>query len=152
GRANLLTGALPKALADINQAASLNPKYAYTALWLDIANRRSNLPSRLAEATKQIDMTRWPAPVIRHYLGELTAEALLAAADDRDANTKRDQVCEANFYTGELALQRGESDEATRLFRAAAADCPKTFMEYVGATAELKALASAPALASARTS
>jgi tetratricopeptide (TPR) repeat protein len=140
GRLNLYSGALPKALADLNQASELNPKYAYTALWLDMVNKRSNLPSRLSEASKQIDMTKWPAPVFRLYLGQLTPEAVLAAADDPESSTKNDRVCEVNFYSGELALQRGAKDEATRLFRSAASGCPKRFIEYEGAVAELKAL------------
>jgi tetratricopeptide (TPR) repeat protein len=67
GLSNLYAGALPTALADLNQASELNPKHAYVALWLDIVNKRSNLPSRLAEAAKQTNMTRWPAPVTRLY-------------------------------------------------------------------------------------
>jgi hypothetical protein len=31
------------------------------------------------EATAEIDMTKWPAPVIRLWLGEMTQEAVLAA-------------------------------------------------------------------------
>jgi lipoprotein NlpI len=88
-RVNLYAGALPEAMADLNQARELDPKDAYAALWLDIVNKRSNLPSRLAEATKQIEMTKWPAPVIRLYLGQLTPEAVLAAADDPDLSTKK---------------------------------------------------------------
>ena len=65
GSLELYSGALLKALADLNRFSELNPKYAYAPLWLDIANKRSNLPSRLAEAMTQIDMTKWPAPVIR---------------------------------------------------------------------------------------
>ena len=144
GRLDLFIGALPKALADLNQASELNPKHAYAALWLDIANKRSNLPSRLPEAMKKIDMAKWPAPVIRLYLGQLTAEAVLAAAVDPDSETQEGQVCEANFYTGELALQRGDKDGATRLFRLAAAGCPKPFIEYEGAVAEIKALGLQP--------
>ena len=144
GRLNLFIGALPKALADLNQASELSPKYAYAALWLDIANKRSNLPSRLPEAMKQIDMTKWPAPVIRLYLGQLTSEAVLAAAVDPDSETQKGQVCETNFYTGELALQRGDKDGATHLFRLAAAGCPKSFIEYDGAVAEIKALGLQP--------
>jgi len=141
GRVNLYSGALPEALADLDQASELDPKFAYTALWLDIANKRSRLSSRLAQAVKQIDMTRWPAPLIRLYLGQSSPSAALAAADDPDAVTKNDQICEANFYMGELALQQGKKDGAKRLFSLAVADCPKTFFEYEGATAELKALA-----------
>jgi lipoprotein NlpI len=144
GLANLFTGALPKAIADLNQASELDPKFAYVALWLDIAARRSNLPSRLPEAIKQIDMTKWPAPVIRLYLGQLTPEAVLAAADDPDATKKKEQVCDANFFSGELALQRGAKDEATRLFRLAATGCPKNRDAYDSANAELKALGASP--------
>ena len=142
GRANLYSGALPKALADLTQASELDPKYAYAALWLDIVRKRSNLPSRIADVVKQIDITHWPAPVIRLYLGQLTLQAVLAAADDPDAITKKGQVCEANFYGGELVLQQGRKDEAKRLLGLAAADCPKRFIEHDSAIAELKALGS----------
>jgi lipoprotein NlpI len=144
GLSNLYAGALPTALADLNQASELNPKHAYAALWLDIVKKRSNLPSRLAEAAKQINMTWWPAPVIRLYLGQLTPEAVLAAADDANPRAKQGRVCEANFYAGELALQQGNADEAKRLFALAAADCPKDFAAYAGATAELKVLGARP--------
>ncbi len=77
--------------------------------------------------------------MVRLYLGQMTPEAALAAADDPDANVKQGQVCEANFYSGELALQQGKKDAAMRLLRLAAADCPKSFIEYDGAIAELRA-------------
>jgi lipoprotein NlpI len=141
GLADLYVGALPNSLADLNQSSALNPKDAYGALWLDIVGKRSNLPSRLAEAATQIDMTKWPAPVIRLYLGQMTPESVLAAANDPDANTKAGQVCEANFYTGLLRLQQGAKDEAARLLKLAASDCPKNFTEWWTANAELKALA-----------
>ena len=142
--ADLYGGSPAKALADLTQSHALDPDYAYAALWLDVLNKRSNLPSQLAEATKQIDMTRWPAAIIRLYLGQLTPEAMLAAADDADPQTKASQVCEANFLNGELALLRGAKDEATRLFRQAAAGCPKVFLEHISAVAELKALGATP--------
>jgi tetratricopeptide (TPR) repeat protein len=139
GRANLLTGALPRALADLNQVTVLAPKNAYAALWLDIAARRSKLASRLPQAVAQFDMTSWPAPLVQLYLGQLTPEAVLAAADNADPDTKRTQVCEANFYSAELALRGGAMPDATRLFRAAASDCPAGF-ERTGAIAELKTM------------
>jgi lipoprotein NlpI len=89
-------------------------------------------------------MRWWPAPVVRLYLGELTPEALLAAADIANPRAKRARMCEANFLTGELALQQGKADEAKRLFALAAADCPKDFPAYAGATAALKMLGARP--------
>ncbi len=144
GVANLSADKLPQALADLIQSSDLNPRYAYAALWLHIADTRSNLPSQLAEAAKQIDMTKWPAPIIRLFLGQTTTQALFATADDTDAKTKQRKTCEVNFYSAELALQRRAKDEATRLFRLAAAECPESFTEYAAALAELKALGASP--------
>ena len=140
GLANLYAGALPKALADFDQASELTPKDGFTALWLDIASKRSNLPSRLAAATTQIDMTKWPAPIIRLYLSQLTPEAVFAAADDPDPILRREKVCAVSFFIGELALQEGKKDDAARLFRAALTGCPRGFVEVRAAGAELEAL------------
>jgi lipoprotein NlpI len=131
-------------LADINQASELDPKDATYALWVDIVNKRSKLQSRLTEATAQLDMTKWPAPVIRLFLGQMTAGAVLAAADDADADVTRRRVCDANFYFGELALQQGTKDEATRLFRLATTGCPRSRTAWTGAVGELKALGLTP--------
>ena len=87
-------------------------------------------------------MTKWPAPAVRLFLGQLTPEAVLAAADDPDPKTKNGQVCEANFYTGELALSKGATDDASRLFQLAVDGCPKTFIEWSAASLELKTLGS----------
>jgi lipoprotein NlpI len=144
GLVYFFSGNPDKALADINQPSELDPKDATFALWVDIANKRSNLRSRLAEATAQIDMTKWPAPVIRLYLGQMTPGAVLAAADDADADVGKRRVCEANFFLGELALQQGTKEEASRLFRLATTDCPKGRSAWTGAVGELKALGMTP--------
>src|ERR1700730_5312223 len=72
GLVNLYDRQLPKALADLNKVSELVPKYLYGALWLDIVEKRSNLASRLPETIAQLDMTKWPAPVIRLFLGQRT--------------------------------------------------------------------------------
>jgi hypothetical protein len=85
----------------------------------------------------------WPAPVIYLYLSQTMPEAVLAAADDSDPAKKKDQACDANFYTAELALQQGKKEHATRLFRLAAADCPGTVVSSA-ANAELNAVGARP--------
>jgi lipoprotein NlpI len=67
----------------------------------------------------------------------------MAAADDPDPNKKKSQVCEANFYAGELSLSKGSKDEAIPLFRLAANGCPHGFIEWTAANDELKALGAA---------
>jgi len=144
GRSYLLAGSSEKALADLDQASAYAPKEAYVALWVDIVSRRSNLPSRLEQASSRIDMTVWPAPVVRLFMDQMTPEAVLAAAENSDATRKKGRVCAANFYSGELSLMKGLKDEAARFFRVAASDCPYRFNERGDANAELKALGVVP--------
>ena len=140
GRAFFYSGSLARARADFEQALLLDPKYAYAALWLDLAERRDNLPSRLPQLATQLDMAAWPAPVVRLFLGDLTADAALAAAADPQPEIMQGQVCEANFYTAELALLKHAKEEALRLFGVAASDCPRSFIEWRAANAELSRL------------
>jgi lipoprotein NlpI len=144
GLAYLYAGAPARALADLDLATEFAPRAHYPALWLDIISKRSNLPSRLLQAIKKLDMVKWPAPLIRLFLGQLTAEAVLVAADNPNAGIKNRQVCEANFYSAELALQDGAKDEAHRLFQIAATNCPKDVVELRAAKAELKVLSAQP--------
>lgn len=144
-RAYLYSGSSANALADIDHAAGLSPKDAYNALWLDIIGQRNDVPSRLAQSVSNIDMTVWPAPVIQLFLGRLTPAAVLAAAEDPDADKKKGLVCEANFYGGELGLrQKSSIDEAVHQLRLAATECPPNFTESLAAKAELKALGITP--------
>ena len=140
GLANFYAGAVSQALADLARASKLDPQYAYYPLWTDIIEKRNSRASHLAEAAAQLDMNKWPAPVIYMFLGETTPEAMLAAADDPDPKTRKGQLCEANFYSGVLALQQGARAEAVRRFRLAAADCTHEFVEASAAKSELAAL------------
>jgi lipoprotein NlpI len=140
GVAELEAGAFAKSLADLDRSQELDPKDSYAALLRELVARRGDQPSRLAEATSQLDMTKWPTPVVRLFLGEMKQDAVLAAADDSNPKKQKEQACDANFYIGELAQQRGLTDEATRLFRFAAANCSKNSIEWSVAKAELKAL------------
>jgi lipoprotein NlpI len=140
GLAHLYAGSLSAARADFERATELEPQNALAALWLEIVDKRGNLPSRLAVAAKQIDMRKWPGPVVRLFLGSLNPETILAAADNRNSNIKRGRTCQADFYRGEFALLNGSKDKATQLFQAAATGCPisRAYPEQWVAKAELK--------------
>ena len=119
------------------KASELNPKDDYAALWQNLAEYRDRVPGHLIEAARQLDMTAWPAPVVREFLGELNSAQTLAAAYDNDPKTRLGQTCEANFYGGEFALLKKNRQEALRLLRLAARDCPRSFVELTAAIAEL---------------
>jgi tetratricopeptide (TPR) repeat protein len=140
GLAYLYRGNLARAFADVRQASEFHPMDPYGALWVDIVGQRNNLPSRLSEVISNIDMTAWPVPVIRLFLGQTTPAAVLAAAADLDPLKQARQVCEADFFSGEWSLRSGANDEARRLFQLAAGDCPKSFIQWGAAREELKSL------------
>ena len=140
GIANLYAGSVSKARADIVRASELDPHYPYYELWLHLVDQRLNQPGRLGETLARFEMTKWPAPIMRLYLGQATVPEVLAAAVDHDSETQRGQLCEANFYIAQLALQHGAKGEATRLFRLAATECPRGFVEGPAAGAELTAV------------
>jgi hypothetical protein len=101
----------------------------------------SPTPNHLSQASTRIDMTPWPAPIVRSFLGRMPPEAVFAAADDPDAKKKKNQVCE-----GKAAAQREGRGGAprARAFRLAANGCARDVNEWFAANAELKALGEAP--------
>ena len=138
----LYSGAPAKAQADFQQAADINPKSAYHAIWLEIAERRQKRPSRLAQTTKQVDMKAFTAPVVRLFLGEATPAELRAIAEQKDA--KPWERCDASFYVAEFVLLNGRKAEALRLYRQAVKDCPPTYQEWTAAHAALRSLGVRP--------
>ena len=150
GIAYLQNGADAKALADLNWAYEValssdgSFRRTYKALWLEIATLRNKLPSRLAQEVSRLDMTAWPAPIVRLFLGQLTPDAALAAADIGEAKYRPGQLCDAELFIGERLLQQGAKDEAARHFRAATGRCAAGSEDWVHARAELKALGANP--------
>jgi tetratricopeptide (TPR) repeat protein len=144
GIAEIYGGLLSESLADLEHARELNREYPYTALWVDIAARRQGAPSPLSQAISSLDMTVWPAPVIRLFLDQATIDDVLNAAQDVAAEKRKGALCEGNFYGGVLAHLQASEDLANRLLRAAAADCPRDYIEWRTALAELRTFGASP--------
>jgi len=112
---------------------------AYAMLWRFLARRRLGEDGTgelitYAERLKTKATKEWPYPVIEFYLRSRTVGEL------RDTARTPEQKCEAEFYIGEQYVLDGNSDYAKASFQAAAETCPKTFIEYAGAIAEIKRL------------
>jgi tetratricopeptide (TPR) repeat protein len=145
GIANFNRANFPAAVADFEQAGARDPASPYIALWLDIAAHRVGRPSVLSQAVPRLDMTKWPAPIVLTFLGQTPTSTLLDEARDLDRDKDpKGEVCEANFYGGQFLLRGDARDEALRLFKLAASECPKGFVETPAAVAAVAAL-SAPA-------
>lgn len=89
---------------------------------------------------EKMDAAKWPVPVLKFYLGEINGRELAAAAVNDDQKTEFAQFCEMNFYVGEFLASRSLRSRAKVRFQTALEFCPRTFIEYEGAIAELKGL------------
>lgn len=165
--ARFAQGSLDLAMADLRRAIEYDPKDVdyLTALGLlrlytgdnDVA--RSNLSRALQfkedpeamlllyiartqngeEATKELEAgasrlrsKAWPFPLVELYLGKRSVSDVLAAAR---TDSER---CEAQYYSGQLLLLGRSKAAALAAFKQAALVCPKTYLEYGAAAAELK--------------
>jgi len=144
GLVRLVSGAPNLARPDLTRAVDLAPVITENAVWLEIADRRSHVPGRLAETAKKIDMNTWPAYVIHVLLGDPPPYSILVAANADDPGTKQLQLCQAFAYSGELALLKGAKAEAIEAFTAATKNCGKGSIFSAVAAVELKALAANP--------
>ena len=140
GRAHFYNGDNARAVADLELAMKLEPS-PYTAIWLYLARKRggADAESALDNETRE-GRAAWPGQIVVLYLGRTDTNSVMAAATDRDAKIQREQRCEANFFIAHWHLLRGNRDQAVGLLKEAQAGCPKDFMEYEGAVAELRRL------------
>jgi len=132
------------AIADYKQAIELDPASAYPAIWLFVASTRSSksAPSDNAQSDSphadleanaaRLNHSGWPYPIVEMFLGNKTPEDILrAAANPNDR-------CEAQLYIGEWQLLQKDPVKATPFLEKASETCPKDFVEYSRAIAELK--------------
>jgi hypothetical protein len=68
------------------------------------------------------------------FLGKRDVDAMVAAVSSDD------QKCKAQFYGGEWNLLHKDNSRAATMLKAAIDSCPSGFIEFSGATAELKRL------------
>jgi lipoprotein NlpI len=140
-RARFYEGDFQRAVQDMEQAMKAEPN-DYTALWLYLARKRAGAADAEEILDQDTRATRggWPGTAIVLFLGRTDVNSVFAASMDPDAKRQRDQRCEANFYVAHWHLQRNERDRALALLKEAQEGCPRDFLEYEGALAELRRL------------
>jgi rhomboid protease GluP len=114
------------------QAGDENVAYFY--LWQFLSETHLNYGDALAALranAAKVDHAKWPSPIFDLFLDASKPEDVAAKAADGD------QRCEASFYQGEWYRLRSDNQDAVSRFQDALSSCPKTFLEFDGATAEL---------------
>lgn len=144
GAAYLLQSNLTAAIADfenvIFHAPSSNTAI-YAALLLHVAMKQQGHDDahQLAQVGSAADLSKWPGPVLKLDLGQMTADKVMMAATS-GADRQKWDVCEADYFTGEDALFHNHLATALALFKAARDGCPRGDREFAAALAELRRL------------
>lgn len=128
-----LKGDKAKAVESYKEALKLDPKYPYPGLWLFLAETGAQAKAELKGRAAKFPQKAWPWPAVQYLLGDIDAQRTLSAA-----KTPGDQ-CEAQFYIGAGLLARNAKDEGLASLRKAVEICPKNYIEYIRAVAQLKA-------------
>ena len=104
---------------------------AYIMIWYAfVADRAGTLDTALlASHVAALKSDDWPRPVLDLYLGKTTPEKVARDASSWRDQKDKDQKCEANFYTAEWYLGRGDNDAAVPLLLAVTKSCPIDFIE-----------------------
>ncbi len=130
----------PLAEADFKAAMAITPT-AFDSMWLHLTTLRQGTASNatLEQGLTLVAKDEWPAPVIQYLLDRIDYDALMkvASADEKEHQGRE---CESRFYTAERFLAAGKKAEARPLLEAAVDQCPKNYIEYESAIAELDRL------------
>jgi lipoprotein NlpI len=113
----------------------------YSWLWMALVDAHGGkLPPR--RDLPDYDKSKWPAPIVSYFLGdialgELTAQAMNAQGGEAGVEGRS---CEADFYAGELLLQRHDTAAGASMIRKAAMECPTNFVEWSPAQLDVAGL------------
>jgi tetratricopeptide (TPR) repeat protein len=145
GEAYLFQSNLTAATASFKDAITVAPSSTaavFAALMLHVAMKGQGHDDaqELASVAAAANLSKWPGPVLKFDLGQMTADDVMKAATNADAIIQKWQVCEANYFTGEDALFHHQRRTALAHLKAARDDCPKGYSAYIAVLMELKRL------------
>jgi lipoprotein NlpI len=136
GLTRLYLGEYVKAADDLARSTQ-DSSNTFQIIWLYLSRIRAGDQAgreELAQRAGNLKKGDWPTPIVELFLDRQSIEATLKAAQNSE------QRCEAQFYIAEWHLVRGARQSSLKALQTVANTCPKNFVEYQGAVAELKRL------------
>jgi lipoprotein NlpI len=135
-----LAGDTAAAGRDFAAVIDAAPQAPYAVLWLALAvnHGQKDAVDTLQRGAAALDGTAWPAPILQHINGVMSAQELAqeaAKAPDREAAKK--QSCEAAFYAGMNASLAGRMQDSITYLGQARNLCFKGSLEYQAAMVAL---------------
>jgi tetratricopeptide (TPR) repeat protein len=112
----------------------------YQAAWLHIARARAgqNDAEELTRNAGKVDLKQWPGTLVAYFLGQATLDQISPPSNHGAMGHGRE--CNLSFFTGEQALIKKDSAEASRLFARAHDICNAHTVIALASTVESKRL------------
>jgi lipoprotein NlpI len=132
GTLSFLVGKYEYAAADFKRYLQLNPNDIYRMLWLFLSEKYHNREAAtdVSQFSANANLVEWPGAILKLYLGEVEAEAVIDALSKGVPNMQTGHACEAYYYLGQYYLLQNDRRSALELFDKAVATRAKTFVEY----------------------
>ena len=142
GNAQFYLARFDLAARDYEALLRTNPSDIYRVIWLYLARERAgeNGMVEMVGYAERIDVSRWPGPVIKLFLGQAGPREVMESLKGLSGDKRREQQCEALFYLGQYYMIEGNAEAAVSLFRRTLDTGVTKFNEYIGAKAELERL------------
>jgi tetratricopeptide (TPR) repeat protein len=150
GYAYLAQSNLTAAIADFMHTISAAPSSGAAVsavLILHVIMKRQGRDDtqQLAQVATAADLSKWPGPMLKLDMGQITANDVLTAAASPGPPRQKWQVCEANYFIAEDALFHHQRETALGRLKAARSGCPKAATNYALVLVELKRLGASTA-------
>lgn len=132
GTLSFLVGKYEYAAADFKRSLELNPGDIYRMLWLYLSEQYHdrNAPSQVPQYSAKVNLDQWPGALLKLYMGEVDAEAVVEALSKGVPNMQIGHACEAYYYLGQYYLLHNNRQAAIELFNKAVATNAKDYVEY----------------------
>jgi len=142
GIVRFFQGEFSAAVPDFSEALRYAPTNLYGVLLLYIAQARAGDHGRdvLARAARELDLVKWPGPIVSMYLGKVPEQVVLDSTPATDIASSRQRRCEAYFYIAQRLLVQQQRAAAVRMFEKAVATNASVLFEHEAAQVELKRL------------
>lgn len=138
GHAHFVRGNFAAASGDFAVVVERTPTDGRAVLLRSIAGARAgdNVVQTFETDAARVDLTTWPGPIVKYYLGDLDKDALRQAAVTADQESGGDHMCDYGLYVGLGAIIFNDLETARTLLQQAELDCPTGSFAYVAAKAE----------------
>ena len=103
----------------------------WIVLWLHLAHLNVGQDDHLEfqENSARYLSDKWPAPLLKLYLGKVSVDEVYAASKLPTENTDNNPACEASFYIGGWYTNKHRKEEARTALETAKIICPADTIE-----------------------